>query len=154
MKLKIVILLFLMLIPVIGYCQPKIYAEVENGKVRNVFEWKEASIPFLGSKVIIVDITTISPKPQISYLYDGINFSAPSIPLPQLIVSKKELWERFTDTEKNSIISSVDIKVKRFLTEIPILDSVDLKDTKVINIIRYLETAGLITLGRADQILK
>ena len=154
MKFAIIILLISILIPVTGYCQTKIYAEVEDGKVRNIFEWKETLIPNLGPKVLIVNITQLVSKPNVGYLYDGVNFTTPPPPVILRIITKKELWSRFTETEKNTIISSANVKVRRFILEIPILEEFNLEDTKVINAIKYLETTGLIVSGRADQILQ
>ncbi len=154
MKLIIITLLIAILIPSIGYCQSKMYAEVEDGKVRNIFEWKEALIPNLGPRVLIVNITQLVSKPNVGYLYDGLNFTTPPPPTILKIITKKELWSRFTEVEKNSIISSADVKVRRFILEIPILEEFNLEDTKVINAIKYLETTGIIVSGRANKILQ
>lgn len=69
------------------------------------------------------------------------------------IISGVTLWDRFEETEQENLVDSANKKIKKFLYELRTRPSFDLKDQKLINAINALETASIIGVGRAAEIL-
>ena len=69
------------------------------------------------------------------------------------IISGVNLWDRFQELEQEDLVDSANKKIKKFLYELRIRPTFDLKDSKLINAINALETASIIGVGRAAEIL-
>lgn len=73
--------------------------------------------------------------------------------------TKEEFFDLFTDTEFESILDDAkktngnSKKTSRFMKRIGVLESVDLKSTKIITLVNEQETLGFIAPGRAAVIL-
>jgi len=149
--IAIILAILLSLFIFSGYSYAKTFAQVLQGRVYWIGNF-DTLPPFHPSAGQFIDITSLTPQPKEGYLYDGVNFNSP--PTPLKIITNKELWTRFLETEKDNLIISTDKRVKRLLFELQITDSFNLDDTKVKAVINGLETLGLIGVGRATEILK
>ena len=147
----IILAILLSLFVFSGYSEAKIFAQIIQGKVYWIGNF-DVLPPFHPSAGQFIDITTLTPQPKEGYLYDGTSFNPP--PAPLKIITNKELWERFLETEKENLVISADKRVKRLLFELQMADTFNLDDTKVKSAINGLETLGLIGVGRAIEILK
>lgn len=149
--IAIILIVLLSLFCFSDYSYAKTFAQIIGGKVYWIgnFDTPPQFHPNAGQ---FIDITSLSPQPKEGYLYDGTNFSPP--PAPLKIVTNKEFWARFIETEKENLVASTDKRVKRLLFELQMTDNFNLNDAKVKTAINGLETLGLIAVGRAVEILK
>lgn len=86
--------------------------------------------------------------------YSGDLALAKYIPDPEpVMISNVEIWDRFTEGEQENLIDSTNKKINKFLYELRIRPSFDLKNQKLINAIKVLETDNIIGAGRANKIL-
>ena len=80
---------------------------------------------------------------------------------PKPIVSSYEFISRFTDTELDDIVdaaknhanATVRKRVAVFLEKLNLMDAIQLDEPRVVSAINQLETAGLIGVGRAAEVL-
>ena len=100
------------------------------------------------------DITAVSPQPEVGWIKDVEtgNYSAPPIAYINPITSK-DFFLRLTNTERENFISSIDPKIKQFAYWLSLSGDVNLTDSKIIGSVNYLETAGVIAIGRSAEIL-
>lgn len=72
-----------------------------------------------------------------------------------LSLSRLAFTERLTDEEMVTIYTAAksDVRVEVWLDRFKISEQIDLADQRLIDGIRYLEVAGLLAEGRADEIL-
>jgi len=80
--------------------------------------------------------------------------STPSSPSRTTKMSNTTFWDRFLEEEKEILVDSNNKKIKLFLYDIRIRNTIDLEDNKLNNAINALETAGIIAVGRAMEILE
>jgi len=73
--------------------------------------------------------------------------------VPETSICNIVFWDRFTDDEKENLLDAANKKIKAFLYELRIRPAFRLNSTKVITAINALESAGIIGVGRADEIL-
>jgi len=81
--------------------------------------------------------------------------AVPPVPVPISIITRLAFRNRFTMAEKQGIYTaaetSVDIRI--FLDDIAVASDIDLADSQTVSGVESLETAGLISAGRAAEIL-
>lgn len=130
------------------------YAQIVNGVV-NLIMVKPSKVQDLinNNGLTIVDISQENPKPQTGWLYDGNNFTEPTIQQVKIIPSK-HFWNRFTKKEREDLCSSNNKNVKKLLYELRLLSSVDLNRQDFKDTINQLETDNIITTGRAAELLQ
>ena len=94
-------------------------------------------------------------KINIPYVkWTGTEFEDIPVPPPTTInIPTVDFWERFTSNEQDTLITSGNAVVKRFLFRLKISAEINLLDTKLITFVNGLETAGAIGPGRAAEIL-
>ena len=70
-------------------------------------------------------------------------------------ISRLDFRNRFTDVEKHNIYAAakVSVDIQIYLDEIAIAEDVDLTNARTVAGVHALEAAGLISAGRADEIL-
>jgi len=130
------------------------FAQILNNKVHWIGEYDKT--PHFHSSVgQFINIDNKTLQPQEGWLYDSETkaFSEPSVVPSETVttISNIDIWDRFTETEKENLVSSTSKKVKRFLYELKIRSSLEV--TKLRNVIHQIETAGIIETGRADEIM-
>jgi hypothetical protein len=99
---------------------------------------------FTGTKSVIVD--------GINYDVDIVNGVIQLSTIPYHITNV-ELWERFTTAEQEALIDHINVKVQTLLHELKTRSLINLRWAKLITAINALETAGIIGVGRAAEIL-
>jgi hypothetical protein len=83
------------------------------------------------------------------------NINGISYPDPQTKLTRLQFRSRFTSSEKAVIYSAADasISVKIWLDDLAVAEFIDLSDPSTIAAVQGLEAAGLISAGRATEIL-
>lgn len=79
-----------------------------------------------------------------------LGIEAPAV--VRLALSRLEFRRLFTFSERVAVDSSADPVVRTFCTDLSLAESVNLDDADVVAGLAYLEGAGLIAAGRADEI--
>jgi len=69
------------------------------------------------------------------------------------LITNEDFWDRFLESEQDDLVDSANKKVKRFLYELRMTPKINLKNAKLIGAITLAESAGILTPGRAAQIL-
>jgi hypothetical protein len=87
---------------------------------------------------------------------DIIGFSVPpsSIIPDRVNLTRLEFRSRFTTSEKIAMYDSTDTIIKIFLDDIQAAQYIDVTDQATIDGVAYLESQGLITVGRSVDILE
>lgn len=92
--------------------------------------------------------------------FDGVDLSAtiaahaPPAPDPVYYISRADFLARFTDAEAVAIKGSTDPQVVKAYNTLMIHEGpVNLKATKTVQMVNYLESVGLLAAGRAAEIL-
>ena len=131
----------------------KNYALIRNNKVKQVAVFE--SVPtFEPEEGYWLDVTNRIVGPGYIYNAGQDTFEEPPYEKPAInIISGLELWGRFQEIEQENLVDSANKKIKRFLYELRIRPFFDLTNPKLINAINALETAGIIGVGRAAEIL-
>ena len=124
-------------------------ARVKNGVVENVIVGEPEDFPDL------VDVTDTSPKPGPGWLYDGSVFSKPPDPDLGTIITRFAFRQRFTFAERVAIRSAADsdTEVMVWLEDLQTASFIDLTRTEAQQGAQMLESKGLITSGRASEVL-
>ena len=134
----------------------KTYAHIKDNKVINtvVFEDKPVFQPEEG---FFLDITTKDPKPGINWSYNPATKEfkrlAVITPSETRTPSNIAFWEKFKESEQETLVGSNNAKIKRFLYELRLKEQINLDDQKVVNTVNAMEKAGIIATGRAKEIL-
>jgi len=133
------------------------YAHITNDIV-NIIECEPDKVDeLISAGLVIKDISEVTPKPAAGWTYDPdtdtYSEPEPIIEQPNPVISNIDFWERFTEDEREILVTHTNAKIKRFLFELRLRDSFDLSDQKNIDIINALESATIIGVGRADVIL-
>lgn len=131
----------------------KNYAIIIDNEVKQiaVFEKSPTFEPIEG---YWLDVTGRKVGPGYIYNPSQDTFEEPLYVAPDMnIISGVDLWDRFEETEQESLVDSPNKKIKRFLYELRIRPSFDLKNQQLINAINVLEAAAIIGVGRAAEIL-
>lgn len=133
----------------------KKYVRILNGKVNSIVIEDDKVEELQNAGVEIIDVTDIIPQPQTGWLYDSVTeiFSEPPVSKPITIIPNIILWDRFIETEKETLLGSANKKIKKFLYELRIRSEFDLADQKLIDAINAFESAGIIGANRAKEIL-
>ncbi|MCU7917060.1 MAG: hypothetical protein KZQ95_01725 [Candidatus Thiodiazotropha sp. (ex Epidulcina cf. delphinae)] len=128
-------------------------AIIENGVVINAIVSPTLDHPGM------VDVTA-QPAVGPGWAYDGVEFSAPTPPDPGPApavyqITPTELLRRFTITEKAAIVAaqSTDPIVGAFMFTLQAARSIDSDNQDLIDGVKYMESQGLIAVGRAAEIL-
>lgn len=131
----------------------KNYANIVNNKVKNISVFNDLP-SFEPEEGYWLDVTGRDAGIGDDYDAQTDTFTTPIVvPEPITIITNLELWNRFTEAEKETLVGSTTAKVKKFLYELRMIGSVDLTDNRIITAINALETAGMIGAGRAEEIL-
>ena len=131
----------------------KNYALIRNNKVKQVAVFESAPT-FEPEEGYWLDVTNRIVGPDYIYNAGQDTFEEPLYEeLDRSIISGLKLWDRFQELEQEDLVDSANKKIKKFLYELRIRPTFDLKDSKLINAINALETASIIGVGRAAEIL-
>lgn len=134
------------------------FAAIKNGIVSNVFRWAESAAPVLLG-YLMVDVTSIFTVPRVGWLYSGNPpvFSTPPAPVPIPIntVTQYAVLQKFTNAELAAIYTALgtNVQLQVWFEEFNVAQIITLADPTFIAGINALETAQLIAVGRAAQIL-
>lgn len=102
-----------------------------------------------------VDVTGENPQPQSGWIYnfDTGEFAAPD-PVKKSVIPIYEFWDRFTQTEKKTLINSTDPEIATYRFDVfRTRQTINLEDPKTVAAITYLENNCLVDAGRASEIL-
>lgn len=154
-KLIFIYVCLLVLLAFPGYAAQK-WAEIYRAKVVAIHQTPDNFAVVFSPRSLrfAVNVTAVNPQPQQGWVYDfeTQQFSAPPITYNNPITSKA-FYLRMTGAERESFISSIDPKVKQFAYWLGLSGDVNLIDQKVVAGTNYLETIGIIGVGRAAVIL-
>jgi len=137
-------------------------AVVQNGIVTNIASISKEVLSTVGPDYI--DITGISPEPEIGWSYSNGTFTPPPAPPPppQTVFTKFEFRSRFTLQELVGIDNAganptLTPEQKEILNTIgknfEVASEIDLTHAQTIQGVGYLASVGLLTQERATQIL-
>ena len=136
----------------------KKYVQILNGKANPIVIEEDKVDELRANGVEIIDITDISPQPQVGWIYDSETkiFSAPEVvqPVPITTISNIDFWHRFTQAEQETLVNSSNSKVKAFLYELRLRPLLNLTNQRLITAINALESADLVGVRRAAEILE
>lgn len=153
--MKIIIFMLVFLLPV-NVLAVKEWAEVFQGKVTGIHDMPDDKILEFNPNSFryAIEITNLNPKPERGWLYNIVTgeFSDPG-PMDINPITSKAFYLRLTGAEREAFITSADAKVRQFSYWLSLSGDVDLMDAKVIAATNYLETIGVIGVGRAAVIL-
>ena len=136
------------------------YAQIVNGVVHGVFEYDP--LPEFAPNIVMIELPADSPVVQ-NWLYTDGEFSEPPPEDPLEVdrrITKLAFLSRFTDEEAVTIdLASIGVTVaaatiRRYVSKINAADFIDLARPDLIEGVQALEVAGIITEGRAVEILE
>jgi len=134
----------------------KKYAEIYISTVIAIHDVPDDLTPEFNpdSMRYLVEVTNEAVLPEYRWEHDLATkkFSKPD---PQDInsITSKDFYLRLTGPEREAFIVSADSKVKQFAYWLTLSGDVDLTETKIITACNYLESSGIIGVGRAAEIL-
>ena len=150
------------------------YALIKNNLVENIAEadaeWAQA---VSADWQYVIDLTGITPYPSIDWTFNGTEFTAPIIPpepVPPVVINwlitRFAFRSRFTSSEKVAVeMACLDnpsgtqeqrqqsAMLRSMQKDVEAATYIDLKNQDTRNGVQAMETAGLLTAGRATQIL-
>lgn len=130
-------------------------ALIQNNLVCGVCDLTDDQIQLLGIHFeTIVDITNLTPQPQIGWAFDGVNISGTS---PTMMITKLAMRQRFTTGEMIGIMTFVTANpnsvVALLMGNLQVATYVDLNRADTQAGISYLVSQSLLTSIRATAIL-
>lgn len=128
----------------------KQYAQITDGTVSLIKCSEQMAQKLINAGLTIIDVTDMTPMPQSGWTYDGVNFY-PNIPVVRTDIDTLYLWDRFTEAEQEILTGHNNNKVKRFLFDLRMRGTVNI--TKTLQALIALEGAGILAVGRANEIL-
>ena len=132
------------------------YAEIYQSKVIALHDTPDDLNPEFNpsSMRYLVEVTNEAVLPKYRWKYDLVTktFSPPDLQDINSITSK-DFYLRLTGPEREAFIVSADSKVKQFAYWLTLSGDVDLTEAKIITACNYLESSGIIGVGRAAEIL-
>ena len=114
---------------------------------------------YANSCQVAIDITNITPQPQVGWSFDGTNLNPPSGYTQSMQITKLAFRERFTTAELLGILSAASgSTTEAFMLQLMMQNQslatfIDLSRSDTIAGVEYLVSQGLITQNRANQIL-
>lgn len=151
------------------------FALIKNNTVENIAEadaeWAQA---VSADWQYVVDLTGITPQPGIGWGFNGTDFTEPAPtppgPIPPVVINWKitrfAFRNRFTSAEKVAVeMACLDnpsetqeqrqqsAMLRSMQKDVEAATYIDLKNQDTRNGVQAMETAGLLTAGRATQIL-
>ena len=134
----------------------KKFAEIYQSEVMGIHETPDNFVVEFSPQSfrLAVDVTDEIIIPKYRWKYD-LTTGTFSPPDPQDInsITSKDFYLRLTGPEREAFIVSADSKVKQFAYWLTLSGDVDLTETKIITACNYLESSGIIGVGRAAKIL-
>lgn len=127
------------------------FVHILNGMVSSIVVTPTMAQKLIDKGLVIIEVTDMSPRPTSGWTYDGTNFFPPADPPAKTTVISLALWDAFTEAEQESLVNHANAKVKRFLYELRLRDTLNL--TKVGLVLAALEAAGILAAGRAAEII-
>ena len=129
------------------------WALVRNGIVSTVVSQPALPTVDLGGAWVAVGAQLVGP----GFTYAGGVFTRPAVPVS---LTPKEFWQRFTTAEREALqdklatgTQAVKNKLNAFRDYVATGGNVELDDDYIIASVTSMETAGVISAGRAAQIL-
>jgi len=126
-------------------------ALIQNNVVVATVDLSSDQIALVGNIFpAVIDISAMSPQPQIGWAFDGQNINCPSMRLTKLAFRL-----RFTTSEMTAIYSAAvsNFTLQYMLQNNLVATYIDLSLTTTQSSVMYLVSLGLITSGRATTIL-
>ena len=134
----------------------KKYAEIHYSIVQGIHEVPDDITPIFNpnSMRYLVEVTEEAVLPEYRWKHDMATkkFRKPD-PQSMNPITSKNFYLRLTGPEREAFIVSADSKVKQFAYWLTLSGDVDLTETKIITATNYLESSGIIGVGRAAEIL-
>lgn len=106
----------------------------------------------------VIDVTNFTNQPSIGWTFDGQNFVSPGATAyakPSVKITKLALRNRFTLPEKVALQTALasSATLQAWYNDFQVAIYIDLKSDNTVSGITYLETVGLLSAGRASEIL-
>lgn len=135
-----------------------LYALIRENIVTGIADLSESDIQILSHNYpTIMDITNLTPQPQIGWVFDGVDIVGAS---PSMKITKLGMRQRFTFSElilltkaSNPTDSSFNPAVQVLMENLQIATFVDLLRPDTKGGINLLVSLGLISSARASTIL-
>jgi len=132
------------------------YAQIINGKVHGVFDYDP--LPDFAANIVMVLADNVTPEPQAGWFYDGQDFSEPEpAPAPNYgtRISRLAFKLRMTADERKAIRVAAESNADLYDFMDLLSDSTYIDLTRDVTIagVGQLEAAGLLALGRGDEVL-
>ena len=135
-------------------------ALIQENKVYDIVDLTEEEIQAIAMKSqAVVDITDMSPQPQIGWDFGPNGFIIPIGVVSSKKITKLALRNRFNITEKVTIEAAAaqndsnGFLLRSWLSDFNVSTYIDLSRPDTIAGVQFLEANGLIGTGRADEIL-
>ena len=95
----------------------------------------------------------MSPMPESGWLYRPAIGDFVEPPVAPRYVTNEMFWDRFTNAEKEDLVDHSNRKVRLFLYELRIRSRINLDNAALATILTAMENAGILSAGRAAEIL-
>lgn len=130
-------------------------ALIQNNLVTGVCDLTPDQISFFGSVFEqIIDVSQMTPQPQIGWAFDGVNITGSSVSLK---ITKLAMRQRFTTAEMLGVMTYVNANpasvVAMLMGNLQVATYVDLSRSDTQAGIEYLVSVSLLTQLRATAIL-